>query len=65
MAAARPLHVAVPCLKTEIEQTMDAYLREYDLVSMCGYQVGTGFGAYIEFMLTFKLKDEMTKRRAA
>ena len=62
---AKPKHVAVTCLRNEVEQTMDAYMNEYDLAGICGYQVGAGFGSFVEFMMAFTLKAEILKRRVA
>ena len=49
-------HVVVSCLKSEVEDNLDAHEAEYELVGMTCYQVGSGYGAHVEVMLAFRLR---------
>ena len=53
-----PKHAVVLCLVTGVEETLDSYSSEYDLVGMSSCQVGTGFGGHVEVILAFKLREE-------
>ena len=51
-------HVVVSCLKSEVEDELDAHEANYDLVGMSSCQVGSGFGAHVEVMLAFRARAE-------
>ena len=53
-----PKHAVVLCLVADVENTLDSYQSEYDLVGMSSCQVGSGFGAHVEVILAFKLREE-------
>jgi hypothetical protein len=60
-----PRNVVITCQRPEVESYLDTYREQYELDNMTGYQVGTGFGAFIEIMLVFRLREANEKRRAA
>ena len=51
-------HVVVSCLKSEVEDELDAHEANYDLVGMSSCQVGGGFGAHVEVLLVFRARAE-------
>ena len=59
MANQSPKHLVVSCLKTEVEETLDAYGSEYELIGMTSCQVGSGFGSHVEVLLAFRLCQEV------
>ncbi len=51
-------HVVVSCLKSEVEDNLDAHEAEYELVGMTCYQIGSGYGAHVEVLLAFRARAE-------
>lgn len=50
-------HNLVTCLDTDAEAILNDRLVDSDLVTMCAYQKGTGFGATIQVMMVFRPKE--------
>ena len=44
------------CLVRDVQEALDRLLPEYDLIGQSTHQVGSGFGAYVEALLTFRLR---------
>jgi hypothetical protein len=57
MVAPKAPHVVETCLIRDIESTLGALTEDYDLVAMSSHQVGSGFGARIEAVLVFRLRE--------
>jgi len=57
MARQKRRFISITCDVEEIEQTLEAYCGEYDLLAMSAYQVGIGFGAKVNTVLAFKLRE--------
>jgi hypothetical protein len=49
-------HVVETCLIKDVEDTLDRLLPDYDLIGQSSHQVGSGFGARVEALLTFQLR---------
>ena len=57
MAAFKPLHVVETCLVKDVETTIDRLDdADYELHAMSWHQVGSGFGAFVEALLVFRLR---------
>jgi hypothetical protein len=55
MAASKAPHVVETCLVKDVETTIDGLAADYELQAMSSHQVGSGFGAYVEALLVFRL----------
>ena len=65
MALRKPRYRAITCTLDDVEKTLEAYCVDYDLLAQSAYQVGIGFGAKVDVLLTFKLREQQAKERAA
>ena len=62
MAAPRALHVVETCLVKDVETTIDRLDEaDYELHAMSSHQVGSGFGAFVEALLVFRLRASEAK----
>ena len=57
--------ISLTCDVTEVEDSLEAYGREYDLMAMSAYQVGIGFGAKVNVVMAFRLREVEERVRAA
>jgi len=57
-------YVAVCCDLEDVEANLDVYCGDYDLLCQSAYQVGIGFGAKVNVLLTFKLREQARERVA-
>ena len=60
MAAPKAPHIVETCLIKDVEDTLDRLLPDYDLIGQSTHQVGSGYGAHIEALLTFQLRAPAT-----
>ena len=56
----KPPHIVETCLVHEVEPTLERLEPEYDLHAMSSHQVGSGFGAYVQVLLLFRLRARPT-----
>jgi hypothetical protein len=56
----KPAHIVETCLVHEVEPTLERLEPEYDLHAMSSHQVGSGFGAYVQVLLLFRLRARPT-----
>lgn len=54
-AAAKSRHEIVTCSPASVPDVLDN-MAEHELLSMCAYQKGIGFGSSIEVLLAFRIK---------
>jgi hypothetical protein len=57
MAAPKAPHIVETCLVKEVEAMLERFAPDYDLQAMSSHQVGSGFGAFVEALLVFKLRE--------
>ena len=65
MAIRKRRYVALTIDLEDVEKTLDCYGVDYELLAQSAYQVGIGFGAKVNVLLTFKLREQQVKERAA
>ena len=58
MAATKPESIVENCLIKDVQGVLDRLLPDYDLIGQSSHQVGTGFGARVEALLTFRLRRQ-------
>jgi hypothetical protein len=51
-------HRTLVCKIEEIEAKLDSFPPEFDLVAFTAIQVGIGFGAYVNAVLIFRLRED-------
>jgi hypothetical protein len=57
--------VAITCEVDDIETVLETYGAEYDLLGMSAYQVGIGFGAKVNAVLAFRLREKNEETASA
>ena len=50
-------HLVETCLISEIESVLERMDDDYDLAAVSSHQVGTGYGAHVEALLIFRLRE--------
>lgn len=56
MPETKPERVVETCQRAKAQELIDAMCGDYQLVAMTGYQVGTGYGSFVEIMMVFELR---------
>lgn len=51
----RPAHITITCKLDAIPEHLEA-MDDYDLLAMSTHPIGTGYGAWIEAVLVFRLR---------
>jgi len=57
MAIRKRRYVAICCDLGEVEGHLDHFSTDYELMAQSAYQVGIGFGAKVNVLLTFRLRE--------
>jgi hypothetical protein len=52
-----PDHLLETCLTTEVEEALDRLTPTHELIAMSSHQVGSGYGAFIQVLLVFRLRS--------
>jgi hypothetical protein len=53
----KPVHIVESCLAKDAEETLDRMSPDYELIGMSSHQAGTGFGAHVEVLMAFRLRE--------
>lgn len=65
MPARKKSHIVETVTLDMVEATLNKHESDYRLIGLSAYQVGIGFGAYVNCVMAFKLKDTRESKMRA